>query len=65
MINSCRVTLAQAEDMTRSVTKSVQINSPASAVFHFANDPGNPPQWAIHNVHSVRACGDGLWELEP
>lgn len=50
--------------MTISVTKTVQIARPAAQSYDFAADPATMPQWAIHNVKSIRKLGNGRWEME-
>jgi hypothetical protein len=50
--------------MTTVVTLTVQISRPWQEVFEFVADPATMPQWAIHNVRSIRPLGDGVWEIE-
>lgn len=40
-----------------SVTLSVAISRPVKAVYRFLADPATMPQWAIHNVKSIRPLG--------
>ena len=50
--------------MTAPVTLSVQFVRPWQNVFRFVADPSTMPQWAIHNVRSIRPLGEGIWEIE-
>ena len=50
--------------MTTTVTLSVQIACPWHHVYRFVADPSTMPQWAIHNVRSIRLLGEGVWEIE-
>lgn len=49
--------------MNPSVTLSISIASPPSAVAAFVADPRNLPQWAGGFAHAVRQVGDE-WRVE-
>ena len=49
---------------TTSVTLSVQIACPAAEAYRFIADPATMPQWAIHNVKSIRPLGQKEWEIQ-
>jgi uncharacterized membrane protein len=53
-----------ATELAPTVTKSVALAAPAARAFAFIMDGRNWPQWAIHNVKSVKQRDDGSWELE-
>ncbi len=48
--------------ITRSVTKSVDINVPVRKLFEFLADGENWPLWAIANMKSVKKRGDGWYD---
>lgn len=50
--------------MIYSVTKSIQIGRPADVAYGFIADPATMPQWAVHNVKSIRPASGGRWEME-
>jgi ketosteroid isomerase-like protein len=50
--------------MTISATKTVQIGRSAAESYSFAADPRTMPQWAIHNVNSIRELDNGRWEMD-
>jgi hypothetical protein len=50
--------------MTTSATKTIQIARSAADTYDFIADPTTMPQWAVHNVKSIRELGNGLWEME-
>jgi hypothetical protein len=47
-----------------SVTLSVQIASSAAESYRFIADPTTMPQWAIHNVKSIRPLEQNEWEIQ-
>jgi hypothetical protein len=49
---------------TSSATLSVQIACPATEAYRFIADPATMPQWAIHNVKSIRPAGQNEWEIQ-
>ncbi len=49
---------------TISRTLSVQIACAADEAYSFAADPATMPQWAVHNVKSIRPLGQNEWEIE-
>jgi Polyketide cyclase / dehydrase and lipid transport len=49
---------------TISVTLSVQIPCPAAEAFRFIADPASMPQWAVHNVKSIRLVAQSEWEIQ-
>lgn len=48
--------------MTRSITKSVDIEVSPQTTFTFLNDPLNWPKWAIVNMKSVTRGKDGWYD---
>jgi hypothetical protein len=46
------------------VNLSVQIACPAAEAYRFIADPATMPQWAIHNVKSIRPLGQKEWEIQ-
>ncbi|MGA7339223.1 MAG: DUF1398 family protein [Terracidiphilus sp.] len=50
--------------MSTAVTLSVQISRPAEETFRFLADPATMPEWAIHNVRSIRPLDKDVWEIE-
>ncbi len=50
--------------MIHTETKSIQIDRPAEDTYAFLADPTTMPQWAIHNVRSIRPVENGRWEME-
>jgi hypothetical protein len=50
--------------MLTCVTKSVQIECSADQAFRFLAEPLNMPQWAIHNLKSIKPAGGGSWTIE-
>lgn len=49
--------------MTTSATLTIQISCPVEEAFAFLADPATMPQWAIHNVKSIKPLGDNEWEI--
>jgi hypothetical protein len=49
---------------TTSVTLSVQSACLAAEAYRFIADPATMPQWAIHNVKSIRPLGQNEWEIQ-
>jgi len=49
---------------THVVTKTVQILASQGDVFAFVSNVATMPQWAIHNVISVKPRADGSWEMQ-
>jgi hypothetical protein len=49
--------------ITNSATLSVEIACPAAEAYRFIADPATMPQWAIHNVKSIRPAGQNEWEI--
>jgi hypothetical protein len=47
-----------------SVTLSVQIACLATEAYRFIADPATMPQWAIHNVKSIRPVEQNEWEIQ-
>lgn len=52
------------ETMLTTVTKTVQIRCATEKAFQFLADPSNMPQWAIHNLKSIRPEGGNVWIIE-
>lgn len=50
--------------MVQSVNKSIQIDRPAEVAYGFLADPATMPQWAIHNVKSIKPVSNGHWEMD-
>ena len=50
--------------MSITVTKTIPIGRSAIEGFDFIADPQTMPQWAIHNVKSIRQLEGGRWEME-
>lgn len=50
--------------MLHSETKYIQIERPVADAYGFLADPATMPQWAIHNVKSIKPVGNGRWEME-
>jgi hypothetical protein len=46
------------------VTLSVQIACPAGDAYRFVADPATMPQWATHNVKSIRPLSQNEWEIQ-
>lgn len=49
--------------MIPSVTKFIQMDRPVEDAYAFLADPARMPQWAIHNVNSIRPVENGRWEM--
>lgn len=50
-----------ARTITRSVTKSIDIQAPVAATYSFLADPLNWPRWAVVNMRSVSPGKDGWY----
>lgn len=50
--------------MPITATKTIPIGRSAAESFDFIADPLTMPQWAIHNVKSIRKLEGGRWEME-
>ena len=49
---------------TNSATLSVKNVRSAAEAYGFIADPATMPQWAIHNVKSIRPAGQNDWEIQ-
>lgn len=47
-----------------TLTKFININCPVEKAFDFVANAANWPQFAIHNVFSVKPAEDGYWLME-
>jgi uncharacterized protein YndB with AHSA1/START domain len=54
----------QAQKISRSITKSVDLRVSTERAFDFLNDPENWPKWAIVNMKSVKPATDGWYDTE-
>jgi hypothetical protein len=54
----------QTRNISRSITKSVDLGVSPERAFEFLNDPENWPKWAIVNMKSVKAATDGWYDTE-
>jgi uncharacterized protein YndB with AHSA1/START domain len=50
--------------ISRSISKSVDLGTAPERAFDFLNDPMNWPKWAVVNMRSVKPGIDGWYETE-
>jgi hypothetical protein len=50
--------------ISRSITKSVDLDVRPEEAFDFLNNPENWPKWAIVNMKSVKPASDGWYHTE-
>ncbi len=54
----------QPKNISRSITKSVDLCVRVERAFDFLNDPENWPKWAIVNMRSAKPAADGWYDTE-
>jgi hypothetical protein len=54
----------QAQKISRSITKSVDLHVSPERAFEFLSDLENWPKWAIVNMRSVKPTADGWCDTE-
>ena len=54
----------QRPKISRSITKSIDLQTTPRRTFDFLSDPMNWPKWAVVNMKSVKPGKDGWYETE-